>query len=73
MKAKSACKILFAVGVTVLQSTLHSGSKYTCKLQTKHPTTKLNLKMSRTNQSTIKRLNTKPEMVNVITMILTMW
>lgn len=40
--------------VLVFQNTLHSPAKYRCKLQTKHPTTKLNLKMPRTNKSTIK-------------------
>lgn len=34
---------------------------------------KLNPKMPKTDKSATKRLNSKPKMVNVITMTLTMW
>lgn len=40
--------------VLVFQTTLHSPAKHRRKLQTKHPTTKLNLKMPGTNNSTRK-------------------
>lgn len=61
LNTKCAHKFFPLFWVLGFKTALHSISKYRCKLQTKHPTTKLTPKMPRTDKSTIKRLNSKPK------------